>query len=54
MEELGLDVSRIRGKLWDIKQSYGWEDRIDFLEGGLTYMLVAMNSTMEQWKKVNR
>lgn len=51
MEQLRLDVSRIRGKLFDIKMTYGWEGRIDFIEGGLTCMLVAMHSTMEEWQK---
>ena len=51
MEELRNDVSRIRGKLHDIKRSYGWEDRIEHIEGGLTCMLVAMHGTMEEWKK---
>ena len=51
MEELRLEISRIRGKLFDIKHTYGWEDRIDFIEGGLTCMLVAMHSTMEEWKR---
>ena len=51
MEELRSDISKVRGKLFDIKQSYGWEDRIEFIEGGLTCMLVSMFSTMEEWKK---
>lgn len=50
MEELRLDISRIRGKLSDIKRSYGWADRIDHLEGGLTCMLVAMYDIMEEWR----
>lgn len=51
MEELRTDISTVRGKLFDIKQSYGWEDRIEFIECGLTCMLVAMYSTMDEWKK---
>jgi len=51
MEDLRNEVSRIRGKLHDIKSSYGWEDRIEHIEGGLTCMLVAMFGTMEEWKK---
>lgn len=54
MEELRNELSRVRGKLSDIKRSYGWEDRIDFIEGGLTCMLVAMYNTMEEWKKFER
>ena len=54
MEDLRSDISKVRGKLFDIKQSYGWEDRIDFLEGGLTCMIVAMFSTTEEWKKFEK
>lgn len=51
MEELRRDVSKIRGKLSDIRRSYGWDDRIEHIEGGLTCMLVAMYDTMEEWKR---
>ena len=51
MEELRNDIVKVRGKLFDIKQSYGWKDRIEPIEGGLTCMLIAMYSTMEEWKK---
>lgn len=51
MEELRSEISRTRGKLHDIKYSYGWVDRIEPLEGGLTCMIVAMYSVMEEWKK---
>jgi len=51
MEQLRNDVSNVRGKLHDIKYTYGWEDRIEHLEGGLTCMLVAMYETGKEWKK---
>ena len=51
MEELRTDLSKVRGKLFDIKQSFGWKDRIEHIEGGLTCMLIAMYGTMEEWKK---
>lgn len=51
MKELRYDISKVRGKLHDIKYAYGWKDRIEHLEGGLTCMLVAMYATMEEWKK---
>ncbi len=44
MEELRSDVCKIRGKLYDIKHAHGWDDRIEFIEGGLTCMLIAMHS----------
>ena len=54
MEELRIDISKIRGKLHDIRRSYGWEDRIEHIEGGLTCMLVAMHDTMEEWKEFEK
>jgi len=54
MEELRYDISAVRGKLFDIKMEYGWEDRIDFIEGGLTCMLAAMHTTMKEWEEFER
>jgi len=54
MEQLRIDVLNIRGKLWDIKQTYGWEDRIEHLEGGLTCMLVAMHAMGIEWKEFEK
>lgn len=54
MEELRTDVAKVRGKLFDIKMSYGWEDRIAHLEGGLTCLIIAMAHTMHEWKEFER
>lgn len=54
MEELRSDISKVRGKLHDIKYTYGWEDRIEHLEGGLTCMLVAMHSIKEEWQEFEK
>lgn len=51
MESLRNDVSMVRGKLHDIRNSFGWEDRITHIEGGLTCLLIAMHSTMIEWKQ---
>ena len=51
VEELRSQVSKIRGKLADIRYSYGWDDRIEHLEGGFTCMLVAMYGTMKEMKE---
>ena len=50
MEELRSDVVKVRGKLFDIKRSYGWDDRIEYIEGGLTCMIVCMYATMKEWE----
>ena len=34
-----------------MKRSYGWEDLIEPLEGGLTCMIMAMYGTMMDFKK---
>lgn len=54
MEELRNDITKVRGKLWDIKQIYGWDDRIKHLEGGLTCLLVAMHATGIEWKEFEK
>jgi predicted transcriptional regulator with HTH domain len=51
MEELRTDLSNVRGKLFDIKRSYGWEDRIEHIEGGLSCIIESMYNTMEEWKR---
>jgi ribosomal protein S27E len=42
IDELRNEISRTRGKLFDIKRSYGWEEQIKTYEGGLTCMISAM------------
>ena len=50
MEELRMEIDKIRGKMFDIKCFYGWDDRIEPLEGGLTCMLMAMYGLMKEFK----
>lgn len=51
MGELRMDISKVRGKIEDIKRSYGWEERVEHLIGGLTCLLVAMYDTMKEMEK---
>ena len=51
MEGLRMEIVKTRGKMHDIKNSYGWADRIEPLEGGLTCMLISMHSIMEEFKQ---
>lgn len=51
-ERLRTDLSKVRGKLSDIQRSYGFEDRIDLFEGGLTCIISAMYNTMSEFKKM--
>ncbi len=50
MEGLRSEVNNTRGKMRDIIRLYGWESRIEPLEGGLTCMLMAMHVIMQEFK----
>lgn len=52
MEELRKEISKTRGKLSDLKNSFGFKDHIELIEGGLTCMLVAMYSSVEEFQKL--
>lgn len=52
IEQLRIDISNIRGKLSDIKMSYGYDDEIETIQGGLTCMVSAMYNTKERFKKI--
>lgn len=54
MNELRTEIANVRGKLHDIKFHYGWGDRIEDLEGGLTCMIVAMANIQEEWKEFEK
>lgn len=51
VESLRNDISKVRGKLYDIRASFGFNDHIEPLEGGLTCMISAMYNTMEKFKE---
>lgn len=42
ISELREEIHRTRGKLYDIKRSYGWDEWIESYEGGLTCMISEM------------
>lgn len=58
IEQLRSDLSKVRGKLYDIRSAHGFRDKIEHLEGGLTCIISAMANTVrdfeeweEKWKK---
>ena len=51
IDELRTEISRTRGKLHDIKHSYGWNEWIENYEGGLTCMISAMSNFQDELKK---
>jgi hypothetical protein len=48
IEELRTEISRTRGKINDIRRSYGWDERLEIFEGGLTCIISAMYGTMKE------
>ena len=51
INELRNELSRTRGKLYDIKHSFGWNEWIENYEGGLTCMISAMSNFQDELKK---
>jgi NifU-like protein involved in Fe-S cluster formation len=51
IEELRCEINKTRGKLHDIKCSYGWDEWIANYEGGLTCMISAMHNFKEELEK---
>jgi len=51
IDELRNELSRTRGKLHDIKRSYGWGEWIANYEGGLTCMISAMSNFQDELKR---
>lgn len=54
INELRNEISRTRGKLHDIKHSFGWEEWIENYEGGLTCMISAMSNFQDELIKFER
>lgn len=54
IEELRSEIARTRGKLHDIKHSYGWDEWIETYEGGLTCMISAMFHFKEELEKFEK
>ena len=51
INELRNELSETRGKLHDIKRSFGWGEWIEAYEGGLTCMISAMSNFQDHIKK---
>ncbi len=52
ISELRAELCRTRGKLHDIKFSFGWGERIQDYEGGLTCIIAAMSLFQEELIKI--
>lgn len=51
IDELRNDLSKIRGKLFDMKRSFGWGEWIETYEGGMTCMISAMSHFQDELKR---
>lgn len=52
INEIRNELSKTRGKLHDIKFSYGWDDRIQIYEGGITCIISALANLQDDFKKI--
>ena len=51
IEELRSEISRTRGKLHDIKYTYGWDEWVEIYEGGLACIISAMHNFKKELEK---
>lgn len=51
IEELRNELSKTRGKLSDIKRSYGWDEWVVNYEGGLTCIISALYNFKDELQK---
>lgn len=51
LEGLRSDLSKIRGKVNDIKHNHEYKDRLELFEGGITCIISDMSNTVDEFKK---
>lgn len=51
IDDLRKELSRIRGKISDIKYVFGMGDNLDHLEGGITCIISAMHNDQERFQE---
>jgi len=51
IEKLRSDLTKVRGKLFDLRMGYGWDDRLDTPEHGITLVIMALHGVVEEMKK---
>lgn len=52
INQLRDDLSNVRGKIYDLKSSFGFNDKFEPIEGGLTCMISAMYYTQKEFEKL--
>jgi len=50
IEQLRSELSKTRGKIYDIRHNHGFEDKLEHIEGGLTCIISAMANTVKDFK----
>lgn len=52
VESIRSDLCRLRWKLKDVEELFPqWKERIDFVEGGITCLLIALHSGVDEYRK---
>lgn len=52
VEDVRNGLNKLRGQLWEIKDIYGHKDWIEFAEGSMTCLIMALHLSIEEIKKV--
>ncbi len=47
-------LAKLRGQLGDVRHGYGWSDRIDTAEHGLTLVICYLYGVLEEIEKVRK
>lgn len=53
IEKIRRDLGHIRGQIRDVYCGFGWKDRLDSSEHGLTLVIVALHVALEEMKKID-
>jgi hypothetical protein len=55
VETIRLDLARLRGKIHDVQRMWpGWRERVDMADGGLTCIIMALYSGVEEYKSIHK
>lgn len=54
LENLRRELGSIRGKLFDVSQGFGWSDRINVAENGITLVISYLYDVIQEMEKVQK
>ena len=50
IEAVRNGLVHLRGQLHDIRRAYGWDDRIEYSEGAITALVIALAHTASEFR----